>query len=412
MKVPLLDLKAQYAELRAEIRAAMDAVCDEQQFILGPRVQTFEAHVAAYCGVPHAVGLSSGTDALLAALMALEVGCGDAVITTPFTFFAALGAILRLGAFPLLADIDPVTFNLSPERVRALLSRPPHRLKKYVAKAKVLLPVHLFGQCADMAPLLDLARQHGLRVIEDAAQAIGAEYPTGAGCALAGLPGRPESGSLAELEQAGTGGQAKAGSLGAIGCFSFFPSKNLGGFGDGGMAVTRDAALAATLRELRAHGSSTKYRHDRLGGNFRLDALQAAVLDVKLSRLESWHAQRRAHAAFYEDAFRGTAVQTPRAVYADNKLTNYHTYNQYVVRIPERDRVYAALQRSGIGCEIYYPVPMHLQPCLKHLGYQDGDFPESEQAAREVLALPIYPELTESLQQAVVDEVLKATAAK
>ncbi|MBI2440036.1 MAG: DegT/DnrJ/EryC1/StrS family aminotransferase [Lentisphaerae bacterium] len=387
MKVPLLDLKAQYAQLRGEIRAVMDEVCEQQQFILGPRVQAFEAHVAAYCGVPHAVGLSSGTDALMAALMALDVKAGDAVITTPFTFFAVLGAIVRLGAFPLLADIDPVTFNLSPESVRALLRHPRERLKKYVAKAKVLLPVHLFGQCADMAPLLDLARQYNLSVIEDAAQAIGTEYPAPSGA-------------------------AKAGSLGAIGCFSFFPSKNLGGFGDGGMAITRDDSLAAALRTLRVHGSVTKYRHELLGGNFRLDELQAAVLDVKLRHLESWHAERRTHADFYDRAFQGTQVRTPRAVYAGKNLRNYHTYNQYVVRLPERVRVYTALRASDIGCEIYYPAPMHLQPCLSHLGYRAGDFPESEQATREVLALPVYPELTENMQQAVVAEVLKALSAK
>lgn len=381
MNVPLLDLKAQYAPLREEIRAAMDEVCDAQQFILGARVKAFEAHVAAYCGVPHAVGLSSGTDALLAALMALDIAPGDAIITTPFTFFATIGSIVRLGAFPLMADIDPLTFNLSPAGVRAVLENPPSRLKKHAPKA--LLPVHLFGQCADMDPLLELARQHGLRVIEDAAQAIGAEYPARAGA-------------------------CKAGAMGDIGCFSFFPSKNLGGFGDGGMAVTRDATLAADLRAILDHGSVERYRHDRLGGNFRLDALQAAVLDIKLKHLESWHAARRAHAAFYDRAFRGSAVQTPPAAYADRTLTNHHIYNQYVVRVPERDRVYAALQKAGIGCAIYYPVPMHLQPCFRDLGYRVGDFPESEQAAREVLALPIYPELTEAMQQAVVDEVLKA----
>ena len=381
MNVPLLDLKAQYAPLREEIRAAMDEVCDAQQFILGARVKAFEAHVAAYCGVPHAVGLSSGTDALLAALMALDIAPGDAVVTTPFTFFATIGAVVRLGAFPLMADIDPLTFNLSPAGVRAVLENPPSRLRNHTPKA--LLPAHLFGQCADMDPLLDLARQHGLRVIEDAAQVIGAEYPARQGA-------------------------YKAGAMGDIGCFSFFPSKNLGGFGDGGMAVTRDAALAADLRAIREHGSVERYRHDRLGGNFRLDALQAAVLDIKLKHLESWHAARRAHAAFYDRAFQGSAVRTPPVTYAGNTLANYHIYNQYVVRVPERDRVYAALQKAGIGCAIYYPVPMHLQPCFRGLGYRVGDFPESELAAREVLALPIYPELTDAMQQAVVDEVLKA----
>ncbi|MDD5678342.1 MAG: DegT/DnrJ/EryC1/StrS family aminotransferase [Kiritimatiellae bacterium] len=381
MKVPLLDLKAQYAPLREEIRTAMDEVCDAQQFILGARVQAFEAHVAAYCGVPYAIGLSSGTDALLAALMSLDIGPGDAVITSPFTFFATIGSIVRLGAFPLMADIDPVTFNLSPAGVRSLIESPPRRLKKRTIKA--LMPVHLFGQCADMNPLLDLARQYGLCVIEDAAQAIGAEYPARTGV-------------------------SKAGAMGDIGCFSFFPSKNLGGFGDGGMAVTRNATLDSALRTIRVHGSAEQYRHDRLSGNFRLDALQAAVLDVKLKHLESWHAARRVHAAFYDHAFQGSKVQAPRSVYAGQILTNHHIYNQYVIRVAERDRVQAALQKAGIGCAIYYPVPMHLQPCFRYLGYHTGDFPESEQAAREVLALPIYPELTEAMQQAVADEVLKA----
>ncbi len=385
MKIPLLDLKAQYAPLRAEIRAAMDEVCDEQQFILGARVQAFETHMAAYCGVPYAIGLSSGTDALLAALMALDIGPGDAVITSPFTFFATLGSIVRLGAFPLMADIDPLTFNLNPAAVRTLLENPPTRSKKYTPK--VLLPVHLFGQCADMDPLLDLARQYNLQVIEDAAQAIGAEYPARAGA-------------------------CKAGTLGDIGCFSFFPSKNLGGFGDGGMAITRTAPLDKTLRSIRVHGSVEKYRHDRLSGNFRLDALQAAVLDVKLKHLDRWHAARRAHAAFYDLAFQGSAVQSPQAAYAGHALVNHHIYNQYVIRVPERDRVRAALQKAGIGCEIYYPVPMHLQPCFQNLDYHPGDFPESEQAAREVLALPVYPELTPAMQQAVVDEVLKVVAGK
>lgn len=385
MKVPLLDLKAQYAPLRKAIRAAMDEVCDTQQFILGARVKEFESHMAAYCGTPYAVGLSSGTDALLAALMALDIGPGDAVITSPFTFFATLGSIVRLGAFPLLADIDPLTFNLNPAAVRTLLENPPTRLKKYTPKA--LLPVHLFGQCADMDPLLDLARQYNLHVIEDAAQAIGAEYPSRAGV-------------------------AKAGTMGAIGCFSFFPSKNLGGFGDGGMAITRAAPLDQALRAIRVHGSVEKYRHDRLSGNFRLDALQAAVLDVKLKHLEHWHATRRAHAAFYDLAFQGSAVQPPRTAYAGRALVNHHIYNQYVIRLPERDRVRTALQKAGIGCDIYYPVPMHLQPCFQNLDYHPGDFPESERAAREVLALPVYPELTETMQQAVVDEVLKAVADK
>ncbi len=378
VNVPLLDLKAQYAAIRTEIRSVLDAVCEDQQFILGARVAAFENRAAAYCGVPHAVGLSSGTDALLAALMALEIGPGDAVITSPFSFFATAGSIARAGALPLFADIDPITFNLDPAAVRRLLETP--RAGAAGRTLKALLPVHLFGQCADMDPLLDLARARGLRVIEDAAQAIGADYPSRAGA-------------------------RRAGSLGDIGCFSFFPSKNLGGFGDGGMAVTRDPALDAALRVLRVHGSLEKYRHDRLSGNFRLDALQAAVLEVKLAHLDRWHAARREHAGFYDAAFRGSAVRTPTAVYAGRGVPHAHVYNQYVVRVPDRDRVRTALLQAGIGCEIYYPIPLHLQPCFRGLGYRAGEFPESERAAREVLALPIYPELTEAMLETVARAV-------
>ena len=285
MKVPLLDLTGQYQTIRDEVRAAIDAVCDSQRFILGPKVEAFEANVARYCGVRHAVGVSSGTDALIIALMALEVGPGDAVITTPYTFFATVGSIVRVGATPVFADIDPVTYNLSAAGVEALLRAWPSRLQG--VRPKVLLPVHLYGQCADMDALGAVARRHGLRVVEDAAQAIGAEYPSSAGA-------------------------RKAGAMGDMGCFSFFPSKNLGGFGDGGMVTTDDAELAERLRVLRDHGAKPKYYHQRVGGNFRLDALQAAVLDVKLTRLDQWHEARRAHALRYDAAFRGTAASLPR----------------------------------------------------------------------------------------------------
>ncbi len=381
MKVPLLDLKAQYAALREDLRRAIDEVCDSQVFILGPRVQAFEAHVAAYCGAAHAVGLSSGTDALLAALMALEVGPGDAVVTSPYTFFATGGSIARLGAVPLFADIDPVTFNLDPAGVRKVFEAPPARFRD--RRRRALLPVHLYGQCAAMDELLALAAEFDCPVVEDAAQAIGAEYPS-------------------------KSGTKKAGAMGRIGCFSFFPSKNLGGFGDGGLAITDDPALADKLRALRVHGSTVKYRHHTLSGNFRLDALQAAVLDVKLKHLDGWHAARRAHAAFYDRAFAGTPVRTPAAVYAGRGLAQPHIYNQYVIRVPRRDRVKERLAAAGIGCEIYYPIPLHLQDCFGTLGYRAGDFPESERAAAETLALPVYPELTEPMQQAVVDAVLGA----
>lgn len=380
MKVPLLDLKEQYAALRDEIRLVIDQVCDSQQFILGARVENFERHVAGYCGSRHAVGLSSGTDALLAALMALNIGQGDAVLTSPFSFFATAGSIARSGALPLFADIDPETFNLSPAAVRQVLKHPPRQLGN--RKLKAVLPVHLFGQCAEMDEFRSLAAEHRLGLIEDAAQAIGAQYPS-------------DSGVL------------RAGAIGDIGCFSFFPTKNLGGFGDGGMAVTSNDQHAERLKILRAHGSAQKYYHRHIGGNFRLDALQAAVLDVKLKHLETWHAARRIHAAFYDEAFRRTPIQTPSAVYAGQDLKNFHIYNQYVVRVSKRDIVREKITAVGIGTEIYYPLPLHLQECFNYLGYREGDFPESEKAAREVLALPIYPELTENMQKLVVETVLK-----
>jgi dTDP-4-amino-4,6-dideoxygalactose transaminase len=381
VKVPLLDLKAQYAPLRERIRAAMDAVCDEQQFILGPRVERFERRVAEHCGTKFAVGVSSGTDALLVALMALGVGPGDGVITTPYTFFATVGSIARLGAVPLFADIDPGTYNLAPDRVRALLENPPERARK--ARPKVLLPVHLYGQAADMDPLLALAREHGLKVVEDAAQAFGAQYPSAA------TPRR-------------------AGSMGDAGCFSFFPSKNLGGFGDGGMVVTNDSGLFERMRSLRNHGAgAVRYCHDLVGGNFRLDALQAAVLDVKLDFVEAWHDGRRGRASRYDAAFRGSGIGVPEARYRGAGLRDFHTYNQYVVRVPGRDRARERLAADGIGCEIYYPVPHHLQACFRGLGHGQGDFPESERAASETLAVPVYPELTEEMQDRVVSELLK-----
>jgi dTDP-4-amino-4,6-dideoxygalactose transaminase len=379
----LLDLKRQYAAIRDEVQAVLAEVCESQQFVLGSRVQSFEQKTAAYCGVKEAVGLSSGTDALLVALMALGVGPGDTVLTTPYSFFATAGSIARLGARPLFVDIDPATFNLDPAKASRIMADGAAR--RGLPRPKVLLPVHLFGQCADMDPLLDLAREFSCRVIEDAAQAIGAEYPS-------------------------RQGPRRAGAMGDIGCFSFFPSKNLGCFGDGGMSVTNDDELASRLRVLRAHGSEVKYYHRIVGGNFRLDALQAAVLEVKLKYLESWHAARRANAAFYDRAFADSPVRTPAAVYRDQGLTNFHIYNQYVVRVPDRDAVRKRLETRGIGCEVYYPVPLHLQECFRELGYQPGDFPESERAARETLALPIFPELDEAMKRAVATAILEAVA--
>ncbi len=372
--VPLLDLRAQYAPLREEIRAAMDAVCDAQAFILGPVVSDFEKQVAAYCGTAEAIGMSSGTDALLAALMAFGVGPGDGVVTSPFSFFATAGSIVRLGAVPVFADINPLTYNLDPERARTAIAQAAARFPGI--RIKALMPVHLFGQCADMDGLMSVAESSGLRVIEDACQAIGAEYP-------------------------GQAGHWRAGAIGDAGCYSFFPSKNLGGFGDGGLVAVQDRALATQLRELRNHGMEPKYYHRHVGGNFRLDALQAAVLAVKLKHLENWHAGRRANAARYDRLFAGSPVQAPAAVYRGSGVKNFHIYNQYVVRVPDRDRVRQALAAASVGCDVYYPVPLHLQECFRSLGYKAGDFPVSEQAAAEVLALPVYPELTGEMQDHV-----------
>jgi dTDP-4-amino-4,6-dideoxygalactose transaminase len=380
MKVPLLDLKGQYAAIREEVRSVLDEVCDSQYFILGPKVAAFEKNVAEYCGVEHAVGVSSGTDALLIALMALGVGPGDAVITTPYTFFATAGSIMRLGATPVFADIDPTTFNIDPVRVRATLESMPDRFKDL--KPKVLIPVHLYGQTADMAPLLEIAKEFGLSVVEDAAQAIGAEYPSSKGA-------------------------RRAGSMGDIGCFSFFPSKNLGGFGDGGMVTCRDEATAQKIRMLRNHGAEPKYYHSVIGGNFRLDAIQAAVLGVKLKYLDSWHEARRANADRYTELFRDASMGTPKAAYRESGIVNYHIYNQYVVRISDRDRTRERMTTEGVGCETYYPLPLHLQECFACLGYEEGDFAESEKAAEETLALPIYPELTPEMQQRVAETMVR-----
>lgn len=382
MRVPLLDLKAQYATIRDEVRNVMDRICEDQRFILGPRLETFESHVAEYCGTAHAIGVSSGSDALLASLMALDVQPGDGVITTPYSFFATVGSIVRLGAIPLFVDIDPVTYNLDVDGVRAVLDG--NLPMAGAVKPKYLMPVHLFGQVADMDPLLEIASQHDLRVIEDAAQAIGAQYPS-------------------------AGGARRAGSMGDTGCFSFFPSKNLGGFGDGGIVTAQDPELGERIRCLRHHGAGAQYQHKLLGGNFRLDAMQAGVLDVKLKYLPAWHAARRENAAYYNAQFAGTSVQAPTAVYEESGVTDYHIYNQYVVRVPGRDRVLHGLRDANIGCSVYYPLPLHLQECFKMFGYKEGDFPESERAARETLALPVYPELTGEMQEYVAKTLTSLT---
>ncbi len=384
MDVPLLDLKGQYQALKDEILPVIEKVCASQNFILGPHVKDLEQRVAAYCQAAHAIGMSSGTDALLVALMALDVGHGDEVITTPYTFFATGGTVARAGARPIYCDIEPDTFNLSPRAVQEFIDRRcEFRDSKLINRdtgshVKALMPVHLYGQVADMAPLMAIAARYALRVIEDAAQAIGSE----------------------------DGQHRRAGSIGDIGCFSFFPSKNLGAFGDAGLCTANDAELAEKLRVLRVHGGKPKYYHAVIGGNFRLDELQAAVLNIKLKHLDSWTAARQRNARFYDAAFAraglGGRIGLPVVASAHR-----HIFNQYVIRVAERDQLKAYLAEWGVGTEIYYPVPLHLQGCFAYLGCRAGDCPESERAARETLALPIYPELTTAQLQYVVDTIAR-----
>ena len=367
VQVPLLDLKAQYQPLRDQILEAVTRVCDSQRFIHGPEVEALERELESYLGVHYAVGMSSGTDALLAALMALGIGPGDEVITSTYSFFATAGCVARLGAKPVLVDIDPDTFNIDPDAT----------VNAITARTRTIIPVHLFGQAADLMPILNASTRAGIPIIEDAAQAIGATYHDHA-----------------------------VGSFGAIGCFSFFPSKNLGAFGDGGLVTTNDPSLAHRLRLIRNHGMEPKYYHHLVGGNFRLDALQAAVLRVKLPHLESWTAGRQRNALRYRGLFAsaGLADTVRLPVEATDRT---HIYNQFVIRVPNRDGLKAHLDRAGIGTEIYYPVPFHLQKCFASLGYAAGAFPHAEAAANESLALPVYPELTESQQSAVVDAIAR-----
>jgi dTDP-4-amino-4,6-dideoxygalactose transaminase len=359
--VPLLDLRAQYRQIRNEIRQAIDRVVESQQFILGPEVEAFEDEIAAYCGCRFAIGMSSGTDALLAALMALDLQSGDEVITTTYSFFATAGEISRVGGTPIFADIHPETFNLDPAAVES----------KITSRTRAIIPVHLFGQMADIKPILDIARRHNLAVIEDAAQAIGAELD-------------------------GT----RAGAFGDMGCFSFYPSKNLGAFGDAGLVTTNDAGLAARLRMLRVHGFGERYHSYVIGGNFRLDAIQAAVLRVKLKYLDRWTEARRGNASLYRDHLSGNVI-------LPIERHGRHIYNQFVIRHPKRDALHAHLRANGIGSDVYYPVPFHLQKCFSLLGHTLGDFPESERAASEALALPIYPELTADMIRRVASAVMQ-----
>jgi len=376
MKVPLLDLQKQYETIKAEIKEATEEVFDSQRFIMGPKVEELEEAIAAYCGSRFAVGVSSGTDALLISLMCAGVGFGDLVITTPYTFFATVGAIARTGARPLFVDIREDTFNLDPEKLEQLLLSLSDQERKNV---KAIIPVHLYGQCADMGPILDLAQQFGLTVIEDAAQAIGAEC---------------------QLDERST---KRAGAMGDYGCFSFFPSKNLGAFGDGGLVTTNDLEICDRLRKLRNHGASPKYYHAMVGGNFRLDALQAAVLIVKLGHLDRWTQKRQENAALYRNLFNAAGLEGIRLPEEKEKR---HIYNQFVIRVPrDRDGLKTFLYEQGIGCEIYYPVPLHMQSCFNDLGYEKNDFPVSERAAETSLALPVFPELTSAQIHYVVDMI-------
>jgi dTDP-4-amino-4,6-dideoxygalactose transaminase len=365
-RVPLLDLQAQYRPLRDELLAAITRVCDSQRFILGPEVEALERELASRLEVADAIGVSSGTDALLVVMMALGIGPGDEVVTSTYSFFATAGCIARLGATPRLVDIDPGTYNISPDAVRAAIT----------PRTKAILPVHLYGLCADMDPLLAIAEEGGIPVIEDACQAIGA-----------------------------TDKGRQSGSMGTAGCFSFFPSKNLGAFGDGGLVTTNDPTLAREVRLLRNHGAEERYFHQKIGGNFRLDTLQAAILAVKLPHLSRWTALRRENAARYGRLFAKVPVVLP--VEPEGR---FHIYNQFVIRVPHRDQVRAFLTERGISTEIYYPVPFHMQKCFASLGHSSGDFPEAEAAAASTLALPIYGELTESQQEAVVEAVADAVA--
>lgn len=363
-KVPLLDLRAQYATIRDEVRGVVEQVLESQTFILGPEVDSLEREIAAYTGASHTIGMSSGTDALLAALMACGVGQGDEVVTTPYSFFATAGVVARLGARAVFVDIDPATFNIDAAAAAQAVSE----------RTRAIIPVHLYGRMADLDPILEVAAEKNIPVIEDAAQAIGS------------------------FDEAGR----KAGSVGDYGCFSFFPSKNLGAFGDGGCVTTRDADIAERLRMLRVHGSKPKYYHSIVGGNFRLDALQAAVLRVKLKYLDGWTAARRRNADTYRDLFRDAGLDGLVTLPAD---VPGHIYNQFVIRAQDRDSLRAHLKEHGIGTEVYYPLPLHMQDCFASWGYSEGDFPEAERAAKETLALPIYPELEPDALSYVVETI-------
>ena len=363
MQIPLLDLKAQYSTCKDEIMQAVADVCESQAFALGPAVTAFEESIAAYCGCRHAIGVSSGTDALLIALMALDIGVGDEVITTPFTFFATAGCITRLGAKPVFVDVDPDTYNIDPAAIE----------QKITGKTKAIIPVHVFGQIAQMKPITEIANRHNLCIVEDAAQAIGASQDG-----------------------------VKAGGFGQYGCFSFYPTKNLNAFGDAGLVTTNNEGLADKIRVLRNHGQNPTYFYRVIGGNFRLDSIQAAVLDVKLRYLDGWNEKRRRNAAIYDRIFADSSVSPPKI-----EPNNFSIYHQYTITAPDRDKLKDFLAENEIGSAIFYPKPLHLQDCFRELGYNKGDLPVAEKLCTEVLSLPVYPELTAEQVEQVAKTVLK-----
>jgi dTDP-4-amino-4,6-dideoxygalactose transaminase len=380
MNVPLLDLSAQLKTIENEVKTAVNEVIDSTRYIMGPKVMELEEKIAEYAGARYATGVSSGTDALLISLMALNIGPGDIVIATPFSFFSTAGVIARLNATPAFVDIDPDTYNISPDALRKWFETE----KEKRASVKAIIPVHLYGQCADMDPILEIAGRFNIPVVEDAAQAIGARYPSKTG-------------------------EKKAGSMGTLGCFSFFPSKNLGGMGDGGMVVTNDAGLDEKLKKLRNHGAKPKYYHAMVGGNFRLDAIQAAIILVKLPHLDKWHSMRQKNAFYYDENLNVRGIKKPVIAYK----REYHIYNQYVISAPDRrDKLRDFLTENKIGSEVYYPVSFHEQECFRYLGYKAGAFPCSEHAAAHVIALPIYPELTNKMQDYVIEKIREFSECK
>jgi dTDP-4-amino-4,6-dideoxygalactose transaminase len=360
-RVPLVDLKRQYHSIKEEVDSAIQDVLKSQAFILGPQVKEFESLFASYCNTKHAIGVSSGTDALLLALKSLGIGDGDEVITSPFTFFATVGSICNTGAKPVFADVEPESFNIRPDLIEKCISN----------KTKAIIPVHIYGQCADMDPILEIAKKHDIRVIEDSAQSIGAEYK-----------------------------DKKSGSIGDLGCFSFFPSKNLGGLGDGGMITCNSDDLEELIYMLRIHGGKPKNYYSIIGINGRLDTIQASVLIKKLGHIEPWCEKRREKASYYTERMKGLDLVTPEIM-----SFNKHVFHQYVIRTKERDRLMEHLTTNNIGCAVHYPVPQHLQKCLAHLGYKEGDMPEAEGATREILSLPIFPEITKEEQDYVIDTI-------